>query len=104
MATIFAMEAAESGNSTINVVPTAQPTTALVPVTDPPQTAVTDPLVPATNPPASSPPTIADMTTGDATSVARAVPKPGDPIDWTLDFPQWWYDIKDQYELREVRK
>lgn len=31
-------------------------------------------------------------------------PKPGDPIDWSVPFQQWWHDIKDVHESREVRK
>lgn len=31
-------------------------------------------------------------------------PNPGDPIDWSVPFPDWFFDIKGQFEKREVRK
>jgi len=52
------------------------------------------------NPPTNAP--LTSQTGGSAVSTGG--PQPGDEIDWTIDFPQWWHDIKAQYELREVRK
>jgi hypothetical protein len=51
--------------------------------------------------------TVADIKALEASSATPGVtvdPQPGDAIDWSIPFPQWWHDIKDQYKLREVRK
>lgn len=65
---------------------------------DPPAILGTNPPRPPTNPPTGRP------TTLHSGVVIDNGPLPGDLIDWTSPFPQWWFTIKDQYELREVRK
>eukprot|EP00545_Synedropsis_sp_CCMP1620_P010446 CAMPEP_0119003130 /NCGR_PEP_ID=MMETSP1176-20130426/376_1 /TAXON_ID=265551 /ORGANISM="Synedropsis recta cf, Strain CCMP1620" /LENGTH=198 /DNA_ID=CAMNT_0006954699 /DNA_START=22 /DNA_END=618 /DNA_ORIENTATION=+ len=31
-------------------------------------------------------------------------PKAGDAINWATSFPQWWHDLKEAHESREIRK
>ena len=38
------------------------------------------------------------------TLVGAEGPQPGDTIDWSASFPEWWHDIQHEHETREVRK
>lgn len=73
----------------------------LIATSDPPAITGSNPPRPPTSPPTGRPTTLQQDSEG---VVIHNSPLPGDAINWTIAFPQWWHAIKDQYELREVRK